>query len=565
MNDFQGHLLPRNLQVVSGGGSNVDPNWATQAAWYINASTGNDNNSGASSGTAIKSWTELRRRILLVGGFTNPAGTSIYIQTSLPDTDAMDTSGMFSFGIGYITVYGTTSVVRTGTITAYTPRNTGTNQTNVLTDSSVSSWGSDIGVNTGHLLMMTSGLANGVGSYVIKDLGSHQARMSTFLDVLNTGNEIQPSVNDTYQIVSCPFIRNFYIDSPNTGVWFFYNLNLGDNSSTLYGVGIAQQSYLEFYYCAVFIPSINNTSSTDFNSCASKFSLSAYSSQVIFEGGVMQDITGYSGPFCEIEDAGEFSLSGGIIFQGVQLFVANGGYSRIYDAGFFDTVTGNQAAVVCGLSMVRAELLWGSNNVNYGVTIGAGGEFYYWPAGYGGTPGCTIAGTINNVWFMEVPYSWTAISTAGYLRAQGCNASISNYGLQTEIGVQNTDNLVNIVTSVNLATTGQTALLLNLPSNAVPTGKTFVLTDIKIVPTTVTSLTIAPSVSVGISAGYNTWAPITALTGLNTVGQMMSLAQSAAAAIRTTFAAGSVPKFDVTTAATATALTVSLHILGYFY
>lgn len=125
--------------------------------------------------------------------------------------------------------------------------------------------------------------------------------------------------------------------------------------------------------------------------------------------------------------------------------------------------------------------------------------------------------------------------------------------------ITNCVTVLNKVTGIDLKTTGQTTLF------TVPSGLTLVITDVMMMITTVSVFATAAIIRIGKASAYNEWLPLTTLTGLNTVNQVVSLNSSAALAIRQTFAAGEVVKLDVQTGAGATTLTASAHVLGYLF
>ncbi len=458
MNDFQGHLLPRNIGVtlepgtVSGtgaagevaiwngtstisGSSNVvidnegllvvTTPWASQATWFINSSTGNDNNTGIDSAHAIATWTELRRRINAVGGFT--VSTTITIETDLAVDDVMLTDMKAPLYPLSVTVQGVLTTVRTGSYTsAPTVRNPATNQANVITDSAVSDWTSDLGAQTGHLLIPTSGAANGIPAWVIKNLGSHQARMSSYYDALNFV-EVQPSNGDTYKIVSMPFIPNWFITPYNDGLWYFQYLNMGDLTSTYFGIAQSVNGFLEFDYCVLLGFSMINGGGF-FENCAIKTPMNCYYSQVILDAGYTTDINGF--PSAEYEDMCDVSLLAGHIFQGVTITIINGGYARGYDVGFFDSP---DTALEVRQARFRMQIVWGSGNTTWGMLISQGGAQLDAILST-----CTVTGTNGDVSFVGKTYTWASLNTNKVTRSANSTSVIGpllDSGAQTYVSI----------------------------------------------------------------------------------------------------------------------------------
>jgi hypothetical protein len=119
---------------------------------------------------------------------------------------------------------------------------------------------------------------------------------------------------------------------------------------------------------------------------------------------------------------------------------------------------------------------------------------------------------------------------------------------------QNAPLVLSTVTAVNLKTIAVTNLY------TVPTGKKCVVTALAIRVVTATSVTVAPQLGAGITAGEADIISLTTLTGLNAVGQIFVINT---AGLFVTGAAASVIKLGVDVGATATALTADIDLIGY--
>lgn len=120
------------------------------------------------------------------------------------------------------------------------------------------------------------------------------------------------------------------------------------------------------------------------------------------------------------------------------------------------------------------------------------------------------------------------------------------------------------VTGVDLKTTGQTTLF-TVPNTPVTTGKKFIVTDILVRVDTANTVTVAPIIRVGKSAGYTEYITTATLTGLDAVGEYKYLSEYMTGAdVHTQFDLGDVIKLDVTTGATATTLTADFYLFGIF-
>lgn len=120
------------------------------------------------------------------------------------------------------------------------------------------------------------------------------------------------------------------------------------------------------------------------------------------------------------------------------------------------------------------------------------------------------------------------------------------------------------VTSVDLKTTGQTTLY-TVPNTPIVSGMKFYIEDILIRINTANTVTVAPTIRIGKSAGYTEYIGSTTLTGMDTAGQYKWLSEFMSSTdIHTEFSLADVIKLDVVTGATATTLTADIHILGIF-
>ena len=115
------------------------------------------------------------------------------------------------------------------------------------------------------------------------------------------------------------------------------------------------------------------------------------------------------------------------------------------------------------------------------------------------------------------------------------------------------------VDDVDMKSTGQTTLL------TVPDGTNLIITDIYIMCSAADTITVAPSVSVGVSPNYDEWIGSTTLTGLNTVREYACLSESATIPLRNVFAPSDVIKLDVRTGATATTFRAHVLIFGMYF
>jgi len=494
---------------------------------------------------SLKTWAEFRRRMLAVGGHTT--AVDIY----LPNNYSGDIM-LFDWGNtqGTINIHGTPTILRNGTFTGLTLRNTATNTPNIITDSGVSDWTADIGFTSGRQLCMTSGAAKGICTGIVKNLGSHQARVGSFYDTVNFV-ETNPSNGDKYSIIGKPFVQDFAFINPS-GFINVTHVDLGNDASGRNEVEPNPATFgIEFTNCAIFFYSISATAVYNDNSIL-KYCPSLYEAAIIQNlGGVIGDITNTEGQN-EVEGAGEFECEGGTLFQGVGLSNINNGYLRIYDAGFFDVTNAPAFAVSVGNGgKARFEKIWGSGNTNQGLNVTNTGKSWCILSQ------CTVTGTGGDVFFCGIVYTWAQILALGGIQAGKGFACILNSG-QLELAVSGNIGCVNTITGVNFKATGLTTLF------TVPTGRQFILEDVRVQPTNVTSLTISPDFKIGANVTHDDWAAGYTLPNGSTNADMSILAFKTAQGdyFSKVFQSGDIIKFEITTGATATTFTGTLRIFG---
>jgi hypothetical protein len=198
-----------------------DAAWLDQAQWHINAVTGNDQNDGATSLTALQTWAELRRR-LGIGPITHM--TTVTIESDLPLSDPI----IIDFEIdrtlieGGLIVQGTRTVLHSGTFTAVAPYVPATNTPGSITDAALPvSWTASGLV--GKLIVLTGRpvtdpLIGPPTGYVAVDLGAKTARFSPFLDITTqAGNTpVVPILGEAYSVVELTKVHG-YVLSETTG------------------------------------------------------------------------------------------------------------------------------------------------------------------------------------------------------------------------------------------------------------------------------------------------------------------------------------------------------------
>jgi hypothetical protein len=170
----------------------------TQATWYIDPLTGNDDNDGATSLTALASWAGLLKRL-------GPAPllrqtTTINILSSLNVLDLVTISHIRNLS-GSIIIQGVSQVVAVGILTGVTALDVPTNQPFVLQDSLVADWTPHLG----KIIRITSGLRINDYGVLDENLGGGSVRVTGLIDGSNSAfvsaAPSDPIIGDTYEVL----------------------------------------------------------------------------------------------------------------------------------------------------------------------------------------------------------------------------------------------------------------------------------------------------------------------------------------------------------------------------
>lgn len=138
--------------------------WVAQSAWFLDPISGNDDNDGNTSPTAIASWAELGRRIN--GQVINQA-TKVTQVTSVGSTTDVPNIDIMVGATGTLFIQGTATTTSSGTLTAQTALSRATNVPQDVTGSA--------GINAflGQRILFT---ASGKSCWLVKDLGANKIR-----------------------------------------------------------------------------------------------------------------------------------------------------------------------------------------------------------------------------------------------------------------------------------------------------------------------------------------------------------------------------------------------------
>lgn len=354
--DRTNSCAPDGITIVaaSGGGNwlrglEANPKWACQGTWYISTATGNDENDGATPGTALRTAAELNRRLgadynewtggIAQGPFANalrvfvlddldPENDPIRIHAYLPE----DSSLSFIF---------TPTTVATGSITAVNAINRLGNQAWEITGTTAFTPGQRVRV-TGPVGNPRIGEIFWVGA----NLGSGFARISgpnrpNPIPGAPTATPLPPTVGDEYVIETLPTANIAEIDvrasafsgTPFPAVAFVDAQLVGENGRIYNSIG---NVVTIFKGCDV-----NGTIILLLGGTYRHFSInSGYRNGADFSAGARPECVVLGGLFL---DAFHFSMPGGgivfdldVLFQG-SVIASNGSHITFGLAGVFDS------------------------------------------------------------------------------------------------------------------------------------------------------------------------------------------------------------------------------------
>jgi len=185
-----------SVEPIGGSGSS----YLTQAEWYINATTGNDQNDGETSLTALKSFAEWSSRI---GHDTVTVASLVYLETDL-DEPGFPILGSYPFGL---TIQGTRTALHTGVVSnlagydfTVSPCVPGEFEDATLTGASWSDSGPGATSLVDKVVELTSGALAGASGWIAKDLGAKVCRPTpTFINPDTFANGF-PSNGDTFVV-----------------------------------------------------------------------------------------------------------------------------------------------------------------------------------------------------------------------------------------------------------------------------------------------------------------------------------------------------------------------------
>ena len=378
----------------------INPNWLTQATWYIGGAGASDTNTGLTSLTPIATFGELRRRY---GSTTAriPQTTTVNVQGDVADALVLDL--ILPIGVQYKVIGAAKATLFSGTLTARTLFVGSTNTPSSVTDATVGDWSTAGPGGTSlinHTIRLTSG---GLGTaWLAKRTAATVARTTTFTTISAIGTEVAaaPAGTETYVVESYYTIGGLSIraiaegflstNADVTKVWV-QNLNIGDESGTsrrvlsarVYGANhnnsIPRCSLIN---CSANAESIESTGGLNFLRCLATSvsatgprSAGAWIAQnTLFPKGV------------EIWDQSYVALQFGTMVQGGNINVVNStlrtsGTASLGGLWVFDSPNAGITVLDGTVQNTDAVGSWiaGSGNATYGWTLAPNSTVQYLP------------------------------------------------------------------------------------------------------------------------------------------------------------------------------------------
>jgi len=412
--------------------------WAQQPVWYINSSSGNDENDGSTGLTALKTADEIQRR-----WGPNPLlkqSITIYVED---DIDLLQLYARTASKEVTITIFGDAISTYTSTISLISDINAGNNTATYLNVAGVSDW--NLFLNN----RVNYDTINNSNAWVAKanpeSLGIDTARMTVGYYFNNNPVRELPTVGTTAAIIhTFPIINH---------------ININIQAATNDGYGVSYQT--------VKIDSIN---------CDGSFSVKSGESyaQVLITGCNLscaidvdpgKDSVKFVGckisPTTGIIPNGSFSgclITGSIVniqnqyfteclFQGVTCKSLGGTFANMTQCQIFDSPS-NGLDILPGAIVNIVSGLSGHGNNNLGVNIGNGGELIYDTRPF-------ITGASGDIRFNGSTVTWGSLSTpsgiipsllANFLpilggQLQGVLDMAGNYIHNVPLPIQNKDPL----------------------------------------------------------------------------------------------------------------------------
>ena len=207
--------VPDGITVVAalGGGNWVrqaqdDPYWALQSTWYVNATTGDDENDGFTTGAALATLSEFGRR---VQHMTLEQVTTVWIEEDCLPTDVLNLQCLGNENARLL-LRGVPALALEADVVAFT-KDVGAGGANNPGTIELDGW--TVADHLGWLITFTTGAAVGGFAWVSADLGANAARIGAILSGALGAFPVaapNPAPGDTAQVYTLPQVHIALLD-----------------------------------------------------------------------------------------------------------------------------------------------------------------------------------------------------------------------------------------------------------------------------------------------------------------------------------------------------------------
>ncbi len=348
--------------------------WSLQSTWHLNAQTGDDQNDGATSATAVATVAELQRRWA-----DGRALGRIRVLVESDTDEALDINFRVTGAVepySYVRFQGVPKVVHSGIVTGYEPYNSAAGTRGTISDATQPNiWALSAGrvIRFRRLLPELAEADLVAEAFVIREENETSAWISQPVvpnadgGAYGVGAETfgHPAVGDTYEILELP--------------------RFGSSCFVRSGT-----SYLELQYVAMGAPNVDHVAVFQAEGAIRSCVLSDYDTGV---PGQMQLVNCYVQRNCRSQYAGQTAVYGGVLNFGcsskpgrmdLQRTVVRNGAVRSYDSGYVmvkDWACIFDAPHLLEIhSHARAQLLgrlWGTEISSNEISVSAQGAVSY--------------------------------------------------------------------------------------------------------------------------------------------------------------------------------------------
>lgn len=220
------HEMRNQVEAAFAQLQNDGPTYLARADWYVDPVAGNDDNSGATSTTAIKTFSELARRWgpgrpllnppVRTGNSSTAKVTTIYLMGEAPAEDPFTAALSLGYSTHLVIVGLPGAPLATATIATVTPVTASTNVAASITSSEIADFTPYLGKRC-RVTASTTTANVGAIFWIAKAVGANTARISQAgtADVTNApmsfgntaGSNVVLTVGDTFVVEELPKLR----------------------------------------------------------------------------------------------------------------------------------------------------------------------------------------------------------------------------------------------------------------------------------------------------------------------------------------------------------------------